>query len=151
MISKREIKNSDTIKDERYWYDVCVVSIWSRDSWEFKWHAKNFIRLKFDDVSFQIDSKKKDILYHYKVMSDNDAYLIAEFISHYNKMCSKIIFQCEAWVSRSVGCCEAFLSHYFWSEVENRFINEKPFWNPFVKKTLLDAFKYWDKENVQSN
>lgn len=147
MITQREIRNCDTVKE---WFDrdTCLISIRSHDASNKKlWYrADHVLQLNFDDVVWDDWSNEHVIWYHYKLFTKFDAMQIAKFIKFYNTCCKRIVFQCEAWISRSVWCCEAFLDHYFGPDVHSRFVKEHNCGNQFVRKILWQAFIYLDEQ-----
>lgn len=150
MITKREIRNCDTVKDW-YWRKDCLISIRSNTAniRDLRYWAHHVLQLDFDDVL--PEARNEDTIgYHYKLFTDFDAMRIAKFIKFYNQCCERVVFQCEAGISRSVWCCEAFLLHYYWEEVHKSFIKEHRFGNKFVRDKLKKAMEYLDKYDLQS-
>lgn len=103
--------------------------------------------LEVDDVTRRmVEHSSVPLEYHYKLFNDWDGICIATFIDDMIKKGKKrIVFQCEAGISRSVGACQAFLEFHYGQEVVNKFIQQHPFGNDMVIDKTVNAMQYLEE------
>ena len=89
------------------------------------------LKSTFDDVSTQHTAD----IHGYKLISDEDAAEIMEFVNEYKDKVKTIVVNCEAGISRSAGVAAALAKIVNGDDTE--IFKIRPYLNQYVYKTIL--------------